>query len=97
MRQLEIVTRVIKTGWHGRFRINEFRHKYGSEQVSETSQVYSSTQGRVGMFTHPACLLGAHDLFCLLLCKQFSAATRAYARQILLVRSSGSMWSRWRW
>src|SRR6266702_3141630 len=62
---------------------------------SETSQVYSSTQGRVSMFTHPVCLLGAHDLLGLLFCEQLSAATRAHARHILLVRSSGAMWSRW--
>ncbi len=80
--------------------IDNFTDKYGGRSDgtgSEAGEVDSGTQGRVGMFAHPTCLLDAYQLFGLLVREKLPAATRAYTGQILLVRRSGTMWARRRW
>jgi len=63
MRQLQIVTRVMKPDDMGVGAIEEsttLRINTGLQQDSKTGEMDSSTQSRVGVFTHPTCLLYAY-------------------------------------
>jgi hypothetical protein len=63
MRQLQIVTRVMKLDDMGVEAVEEsttLRINTGLKQGSKTGEMDSSTQSRVGVFAHPTCLLYAY-------------------------------------
>jgi len=63
MRQLQIVTRVMKLDDMGVEAVEEsttLRINMGLKQGSKPGEMDSSAQSRVGVFTHPTCLLYAY-------------------------------------